>query len=198
MANPYKNQLDALLTDPSSFQGTSGFAFARDSGNDAIARKYAAMGMGASGNVLGEMGKFTTGLATQDYGNQVDRLGRLAGQEDQTQLGQGNLALGNKTADQNFGLGLTRADNDYTLGAQSNNNTASRNWMDYALGRDRNNIDATNGANTFAINNGRNQIDAYGAVTNRGSAQANAWQGDQANQRAWYSINPKQRIAGAY
>lgn len=189
MESLYANTLRDLLTDPSSFRGTPGFKFALDSGSDAVARKAAAAGMNQSGNMLGELMRFGTGLASQEYGGMLDRLGRLVGQEQQYDLGQeGNrlagvrdanaftlgkdrLALDNKQADQTFGLGAARAANDFTLGQQSNANTAQRNWWDYSLGRDRNNIAESEGRN-------RNALDWYNARTSRGTAQSNDfWRG---------------------
>jgi hypothetical protein len=204
MDNPYRNQLNSLLTNPNSFNGSPGFQFALNSGMDGVARKFAAMGMGNSGNVLGEMSRYGTGLAQQDYGNSVDRLGRLAGEQDQTDLGnktadnayalgQGNLALGNKQADQGFGLGMYRAGNDFTLGQQQNQNSAQNNFWNYSLGADRNNLAAAENQNNY-------NLGMYGAQTQRGAQQSNAWSQGQNSLLDWtrfgYQLHPQQRIAG--
>jgi hypothetical protein len=65
------------------------------------------------------MGQLGLGY-TQANQNFALGQGNLANQQQQTAnqfaLGQGNLALGNKTADQNYGLGMTQAANQYNLG----------------------------------------------------------------------------------
>lgn len=75
--SPYQNQLNQLLTDPSKIQQTPGYQFAVDQGNQAINRSAAAKGMLNSGGVLAELAKYNQGMASQDYGNQVNRLASL-------------------------------------------------------------------------------------------------------------------------
>lgn len=77
-AKHWTNKLRKLLTDPAAFERTPGFQAALDTGRQAIERSYAAKGMGNSGNVLAELMKYGTGLASQEYGGQVDRLARLS------------------------------------------------------------------------------------------------------------------------
>ena len=77
----WTNRLRKLMTDPSAFQRTPGFKAALDTGTQAIQRSFAARGMGNSGNVLAELMKYGTGLASQEYGSQVNRLSRLAQDE---------------------------------------------------------------------------------------------------------------------
>ena len=74
----YTNALRDLWSDPSAFQKTPGFKAALDTGRQAIERSFAARGLGNSGNVLAELMKYGTGLASQEYGSQVDRLSRLS------------------------------------------------------------------------------------------------------------------------
>lgn len=120
MAQLYQDQLKKMLTDPKAFQGTPGFKFALDSGLDAAKRKMASMGMGNSGNALAELTKLGTGMAMQDYGNQVDRLGRLTGQEQQ------------------FSLGAYNAGNQFALGQQQNALAGQRDWWNADQGYDQN------------------------------------------------------------
>ena len=87
----YTNSLRDLMTDPRSFERTPGFKAALDTGRQAIERSFAAKGMGNSGNVLAELMKYGTGLASQEYGGQVDRLSRLS------QYEQGNPDYWNRT-----------------------------------------------------------------------------------------------------
>jgi hypothetical protein len=80
------------------YASTPGFQFALDTGLDSVKRKMAASGMLHSGGTLQELLKYGTGLAMQGYDKYADRL---------QQQRQG---------DQQYGLGMYRAGNDYDLG----------------------------------------------------------------------------------
>lgn len=237
MDQTYGNTLRKYVTDPGSYTGSPGFAFARDQGLAALNSTNSRMR--GSGNALAALVNYGTGVAQQDYGNEIDRLGKLSGQEEQYGLGQeqnqntatananqfalGNAAnqnaaqrntfdyaLGNRNADnaaganantarandQNFGLGMYNAGNNYSLGMTNAANTAQNNWWNYNLGGQANNNTAARDANNFTTAQGQNGINWFNANTNRGAQQSDAWNQDQNNQRAWYSINPRQRIAG--
>ena len=71
---PYQNKLSQLLQDPSSISKMPAYNFALDQGNQAINRSAAAKGMLNSGNVLAELAKYGQGMASQQYGNQVNML----------------------------------------------------------------------------------------------------------------------------
>jgi len=73
----YQNQLQGLLSDPSKIQQTAGYQFQKGQGEEAINRSAAAKGMLGSGNVLAELAKYGQGMASQEYGNQVNRLADL-------------------------------------------------------------------------------------------------------------------------
>ncbi|MDD5688481.1 MAG: hypothetical protein PHE88_11700 [Elusimicrobia bacterium] len=73
----YQNQLQGILSDPSKIQQTAGYQFAKDQGEQAINRSAAAKGMLGSGNVLAELAKYGQGMASQEYGGQVNRLSDL-------------------------------------------------------------------------------------------------------------------------
>lgn len=118
----YQNKLKALLTDPAAFQKTPGFQFALDTGKQAIERRAAASGMGRSGNVLAELMKYGTGLASQEYGATLDRLGGFAGRED-------SMNFSRDQADQG------------ALGK----------WLDYGLSKDRLELDKANSKNQFDL-----------------------------------------------
>ena len=147
MAQLYQDQLKTMLTDPKGFEGTPGFKFARDEGLDAAKRKMASMGMGNSGNALAELTKLATGYASQNYGEQADRLGRLTGQE------------------QNFSLGMYGAGNQFALGQQQNANAAQRDWWQADQGYDENEMTRSRDFNNWNVN-------AYNADTGRGNALA--------------------------
>lgn len=165
--NPYANKLQDYLNNPGSFQASPGFQFALQTGLDGVQRKLAAGGMSDSGNALAELTKYGTGLASQEYGNTLDRLGNFAGQQNQ-------FNLGNKTAD-----------NAYSLGLQQNANQAQKNWWDYDLGLGQNANQAARNQNDFNLGQDRNQIDWYNAGTNRGSAQSTDYYRGQDNNRLW-------------
>lgn len=75
--SPYKTRLDQLLIDPSKIQETPGYKFALEQGNQAINRSAAAKGGLNSGGVLAELEKYGQGMASQEYGGQVNRLAQL-------------------------------------------------------------------------------------------------------------------------
>lgn len=144
--NPlYENQLNNLLTGSNGgYQASPGYKFALDQGLQATQRSNSAMR--GSGNALAELMKYGTGLASQDYGNTRDFLGRMTGQEQQYGLGQEQNANTRRAGDQSFGLGMYKAGNDYTLGSQQNANNwqnANTNWFD-AQSQDRARTGQTN------------------------------------------------------
>jgi len=73
----YQQSMNDLLRDPSKIQETAGYQFNLDQGNQAINRSAAARGMLGSGNVLAELAKYGQGMASTEYGGQVDRLSNL-------------------------------------------------------------------------------------------------------------------------
>lgn len=144
---PAVNRLRELIDNPGSFTGTPGYMFARDQALQAAERGMSRTR--GSGNALAELTRLGAGYAAQDYGNEVDRLGRIAGQDQQYELGQeqnriastrasNDYSLGIRNADNNrrasdqsYGLGLYRAGNDFTLGSQTNANAARRTSLDF-------------------------------------------------------------------
>jgi len=73
----YQNQLNALMQNPSSIQNDPSYQFRLQGGEQAINRSAAARGMGNSGNVLAELTKYGQGMASEEYGNQFNRLNDL-------------------------------------------------------------------------------------------------------------------------
>lgn len=138
MNNLYDNQLRDYLTNPGSYQGSPGFQWAFDQGMQGVQR--ANSGNRNSGNILAELQRYGTGLASQDYGQMIDRLTRLSGQEQQYDLG---LAQNANTADRN--------ENDFKLGMFSNTNNAQRDWWNYDLGKERNALEAANAQNDWNL-----------------------------------------------
>lgn len=85
----YENQLRGLMSDPSKIQQTAGYQFDVDQGNQAINRSAAARGQLGGGGVLAELAKYGQGMASKEYGNQVNRLSSLIGQKQQFGIGSG-------------------------------------------------------------------------------------------------------------
>ena len=222
--NQYKNQLNNLLTNPGSFSGTPGYQYALDQGLQATARSNSSSRN--SGNALAALQDRGAGMASQDYGNQIDRLGKLSGQQDQYNLGSeqnaNTLSLGNaanannaqrnswentNTMNRNandFSLGQGRNANDaiqnsnnYSLGLGTLGNTAQNNWYNYDSNMTQNANSAARNQNDFNIANGRNNIDWFNAGTNRGSAQSRNWWDGQASNRGWDSLQNGGRNYGS-
>lgn len=93
---------------------TPGYQFRFDQGQQAIERSAAARGTALTGGTLKELARFGSGLASQEFGAEADRLARL------TQLGQsGAQQLGNYGTGYgaiNAGLAETGANNAIGLG----------------------------------------------------------------------------------
>lgn len=213
VTNLFKNQLQELLTNPSSFTGTPGYNFTRDAALQATQRSNSSSRN--SGNALAALADRGASLASTEYGNTVDRLGKLSGQEDSFNLGSEQNAnnaqrnawdfqLGTNKNANDFSLGndrnandATRNANDYTLGVGKLGNDAQNNWYGYDLGRGQNaNVTARN-ANDFNIANGRNGIDWFNAGTNRGSSQSTGWLNNSRNNLDWAKYqNPNPWAAG--
>ena len=76
-AAPYRTRLNALLDNPDAIANTGVYKFALNQGNEAVNRNLAAKGLLKSGNRLAELTKFGQGLASQQYGQEADRLANL-------------------------------------------------------------------------------------------------------------------------
>lgn len=88
----YQNQLQGLLNNPSSIQNDPSYQFRLNQGNQAINRSAAARGMLGSGNVLAELAKYGQGMASEEYGNQFNRLSDLMKNAQQFGLNAGYYA----------------------------------------------------------------------------------------------------------
>ena len=77
-SEPYRTRLNALLDNPDAIANTGVYKFALNQGNEAVNRNLAAKGLLKSGNRLAELTKFGQGLASQQYGQEADRLANLA------------------------------------------------------------------------------------------------------------------------
>lgn len=155
----YDNMLADYLQKPGSYQASPGFQFAFDQGMRGVQRANSSTRN--SGNILAELQRYGTGLASQDYGQMIDRLGRLSGQEQQYDLG---LAQNANAADRN--------ENDFNLGMFSNSNNAQRDWWNYDLGKERNALEAANSQNDWNLK-----------TYNKGGATSSPWRSTQISWR---------------
>jgi hypothetical protein len=148
-----ENRLNALLSDPSSIDQSAAYKFRLGQGQEALQRQMAAKGMLGSGNRLMELTQYGQDMASQEYGNQFDRLKGLNDSYSQSWLGDKNANTGQFAAQSaahgargnllnslmQTGNTTARNANDYALGVQQNANQAQATANNYALGQqDRN------------------------------------------------------------
>ena len=132
-ANPYEQRLQQLVNDPNSISDSNAYKFRFNQGQQALERSAAAKGMRGSGNTLAALAQYGQGMASDEYGSEVGRLGTLSGQRDTYNLGLKGLAnseYGMRAgADQNRGalaLSALSTANDQRLRAnQIASNTAT-------------------------------------------------------------------------
>lgn len=187
----YSNKLKALLEDPASFQKTPGFQFALDTGLGALQRSNSKMR--GSGNALAALTQYGTGLANQEYGSQLDRLGNLSGQEQQydvSQTSNANTLLLGQEANRNT---ATRNTNDLSLGREANANTRQRNDYDYTLGSQANSNNAQRNKWDYEIG-GRNADNVAGR--NAADYDLGGRQIDAGQERAWWDHSDAQDRLG--
>lgn len=173
LTNPYEQRLQELMSNPDTIANTNAYRFRLNEGQQAIERSAAAKGMLRSGNTLAALANYGQGAASQEYGNEVSRLGALTGQQNQYSLGrmgmanqeQSNALQGQSSAMQ-YNLGRMNAANQEqsnSLQAQANAESAWQNRTGTALSaliagnRDKlatNELAATNAVRTGYINPG--------------------------------------------
>lgn len=192
----YQNELKKLLTDPSSFRKTPGFEFALNTGLEAVNRSNSRMRN--SGNAMTALTQYGTGLASQEYANQADRLARILGQEQQYGLGQGQLDLGNRRLDLDaelgrgqLNLGQERLDLDALLGRGQLDNARRANDQQFGLGMFRAQNDFTLGsqqnANTAQNNWWNYNLGAERNATDRAQGQNAFNLGNRAMDIDWFN-----------
>ena len=76
-AAQYRTRLNTLMDNPDSIANTGAYKFAFQQGNEAVNRNLAARGLLKSGNRLSELTKFGQGLASQQYGDEFNRMASL-------------------------------------------------------------------------------------------------------------------------
>lgn len=78
-SNPWLARLTALLDNPDSVQNSAAYKFRLGQGAKALERSAAARGMLGSGNTLAALQDYGQGMASQEYGNQLNALTGLYG-----------------------------------------------------------------------------------------------------------------------
>jgi len=92
LTNPYEQRLQELMSNPDAIANTNAYRFRFNEGQQALERSAAAKGMLRSGNTLAALTNYGQGAASQEYGNEISRLGALTGQQNQYNLGRMGLA----------------------------------------------------------------------------------------------------------
>ena len=92
LAYPYGQRLQSVVRHPGEIANTNAYRFRFNEGQQALERSAAAKGMLRSGNTLAALANYGQGAASQEYGNEVIRLGALTGQQNQYNLGRMGLA----------------------------------------------------------------------------------------------------------
>jgi hypothetical protein len=149
----YQNKLNSLLQDPSSIKQDPSYQFGLDQALQAVQRSNSRQR--GSGNALLDLVKMGEGYAASRYGENVDRLGRLMGQEQQYGLGQEQNRLTGVRDANSYDLGLRadtlgnkRADNDFTLGSEQNRLTGQRDANNFTLGNEQNRLTGVRDSNS--------------------------------------------------
>lgn len=111
------NRVNALLDNPDSIQQSAAYKFRLGQGMEALQRSLGAKGLLNSGNRLTAMNDYAQGEASQEYGNQFNRLASLYGQNAQGYIG-----------DKNTNTALYSAQAGAYNTAQRNNDAAQLGW----------------------------------------------------------------------
>lgn len=120
-SNPYEQRLAELINNPDSVANTNAYKFRFNQGQQALERSAAARGMLNSGNTLAALADYGQGQASQEYGDEFNRLSQAVGQRNQFNLGvmgakNQELAARSQASSNNAGVALkalTSADEVY-------------------------------------------------------------------------------------
>jgi len=116
------NRVNALLDNPDSIQQSAAYKFRLGQGMEALQRSLGAKGLLNSGNRLTAMNDYAQGEASQEYGNQFNRLASLYGQNAQGYIG-----------DKNANTAQFAAQSGAYNTAQRNNDAAQLGWGELSL-----------------------------------------------------------------
>ena len=131
------NRVNALLDNPDSIQQSAAYKFRLGQGMEALQRSLGAKGLLNSGNRLTAMNDYAQGVASQEYGNQFNRLASLYGQNAQGYIG-----------DKNANTALYSAQTGAYNTAQRNNDAAQLGWGELSLNSKKPGMNPT-GMNTI-------------------------------------------------
>ena len=133
-----QNQTDTAANDSggpdfSSFYESPDYQFAYDQGNRAVNQMLASRGLQNSGAEQKALTKFGQGLASQQYGNYVNRLASMAGigQTATTQTANMGANVASNVASNQRAAGDARASSYLNTGAAVSN--AANNYGQYAM-----------------------------------------------------------------
>ena len=116
------NRVNALLDNPDSISQSAAYKFRLGQGMEALQRSLGAKGLLNSGNRLTAMNDYAQGEASQEYGNQFNRLASLYGQNAQGYIG-----------DKNANTAQFSAQSGAYNTAQRNNDAAQLGWSEMSL-----------------------------------------------------------------
>lgn len=116
-----------------TLQNTPGYQFAKDQGLTSTVNQASAMGLGLSGNTLEGLDKFSTGLASQTYQNQVGNFENVAGMGQAAAAGQaaniGNAAANNSNLIMNQGNTMAGIDANLAAGITKSVGAGANQYM---------------------------------------------------------------------
>lgn len=122
--NPYEQRLFEIMNDPDQIANTNAYKFRFNQGQQALERSAAAKGMLNSGNTLAALADYGQGQASQEYGNEFNRLSQAVGQRNQFNLGKAGLT----SQDRNSQAGIAlKALGDYDQTRITANKVAAEN-----------------------------------------------------------------------
>lgn len=188
-----RNALRDLMTNPGSYSGSPGYGFALRQGEEAARRAAAASGQRGSGNALAALTRYASGLASQGYGDEVQRRLQAAALEQQGELAtnaqgidrdrlalEGELGRGRLGLDRDrFGLEGELGRGGLELGRGRLGLDATRASYDYDLGS--RGLDDAREGRWWDYDLGRRRTDLEGAeMENRFNL------GRDASARGWY------------
>lgn len=90
----YQGMLQSLMTDPSKISLTPGAQFQMQQGTENLTRADAAKGFLGSGNILGDLLKYSQGVASEDYWKQLEELNLLSGASMGSPAASGSILAG--------------------------------------------------------------------------------------------------------
>lgn len=120
------SRVNALLDDPDSIKESAAYKFRLGKGMEALQRSLGAKGLLNSGNRLTAMNDYAQGEASQEYGNQFNRLADLYKANAQGYIG-----------DKGANVALFAAQSNAYNQAQRNNDANQLGWSELSMNRQK-------------------------------------------------------------